>query len=114
MLIDLLNPDQLESLLLTIQCDKSLEIIEPNDLRNPKPNPLKHVPRLALRPNDSIESSLASMQICLFWANKVCALEYSPEQVQSEKDGDTDIVGNEALIVKPTSENIEARRSLAC
>jgi len=68
-------------------------------LRKPEPEPLEPVFGDTLGPFNSIESSLSGVQIRLSRVDEVSALEQLPEEIQAEVDGDTDVVGEEALVV---------------
>lgn len=68
-------------------------------LRNPEPNLLQKVSRNNLRPDLRIKRRLASPDIRLTGLDELGLLEYAPESVQREVDGDDDVGCDEALDV---------------
>lgn len=57
-----------------------------HSLCNPEPHFLEHVSRVTLRPYNSIQSRLASVDVCLRRVAPVSALEHLPEQEEPEVD----------------------------
>lgn len=76
-------------------------------LRQPEPELLDPVARNTLWPFNSIQSSLSSVQISLSGVDKVGALEHSPEEIQAEVNGDTNVIGEECLIIPAASDRVE-------
>jgi hypothetical protein len=60
-------------------------------LCNPKPDLLKEVPRILLRPDLSIQSRLAGPKIRLRRLDELGLLVKLPEQEEAEVDGDDDV-----------------------
>jgi len=75
---------------------------------NPEPNPLQHVARHPLGPYNGIQGSFTRVQVSLGRFSPVRPLEDLPEQIQAEVNGDTDIIGDETLVIKPACDDVEA------
>lgn len=58
---------------------------------NPKPDPLKEIPRILLRPDLSVQSRLASPQIGFRRLDELGLLVELPEEEEAEVDWDDDV-----------------------
>lgn len=76
-------------------------------LCNPKPDPLNDVARLTLRPHDGVQTGLSGEYVGLGGVHPLGALEDLPEEEEAEVDGDSDIVGDEAVDLEAAGDGVE-------
>jgi hypothetical protein len=97
-----------------------------NQLCDPEPDPLHDVPWLAFWPDNRVQRSFTRVQIGLTRLDEVRTFDDTPEEIEAEVDGDTDVlfllahlaqngigcwrthIDDETLIIKSTSNSIEA------
>ncbi len=77
-------------------------------LAKPVPELLDKVLRDLLRPDRCIHRSLPSIYISINSSDEMSSLQQSPEEIETEIDGDADIVGDEGLIIKRGGEGVES------
>ena len=63
---------------------------------------------MTLRPYNCIQCSLTSINISLRRVSPVCPFENLPEDEQSKIDGHANVIGDEAVDIKATSNRVEA------
>jgi hypothetical protein len=77
-------------------------------LCNPEPDLLEHIPRMTLGPDNGVKGSLATVKIRISGVDEVSALEDSPEEIETKVDWDSDVVGDEALVIEAAGNGVEA------
>lgn len=83
-----------------------IQTLGKNHLSDPEPDPLSPIPREALRPLNSIQRSLASIDIRLCRVAPVGAFEHFPEEEETEVNRDLMIIVSKDVPRTKTAERL--------